>query len=246
MSVYGYTIALTMKVHKGVLIMNEIQSFGMNLRKYRISAGIIQDDMANALGVSRPYYGKIELGKRDTLPTKEQVEAIAKKLNVTTDMLYGKNNKVVENPEEQEYARMTTMSLRATSQTKYDSMYILAKHGISAQEVIDLTPKDIVGTNDSLIIKGAKLNLDEAKTFMKYFMANQAKIMKVNVVFFGQSTPKLNIVNMTRGFGDYLNKYKEGESLTSIGWGRDAVTAKEDITDFNDIRRMLEMTKGRK
>jgi len=226
--------------------MNEIQEFGMNLRRLRVSAGIIQEDMANALGTSRPYYGKIELGKRDTLPTKEQVEVIAKKINVTPDMLYGRNNTVVENPKEQEYERMTTMSLRATSQTKYDCLYILAKHGITAQEVVDLTPKDIVGTNDSLIVKGAKLNIDEAKIFMKYYMANIEKIMKVNVVFFGQSTDKLNIVNMTRGFGDYLNKYKEGESLTSIGWGKDAITAKEEITDFSDIRRMLEMTKGRK
>jgi len=222
--------------------MNEIQEFGMNLRKLRVTAGVIQDDMAKILGVSRPYYGKIELGKRDSLPTREQVEIIAKKINVAPDVLYGKNNKVVENPE---YTRMTTLTLRATSQTKYDSMYILAKHGLSAQDVIDLRPKDVIGTNDSLIVKGVKLSLDEGKVFMKYFMANSVKIMKVNVVFFGQASDKLNIINMTRGFGDYLNKYKEGETLVSIGWGKEIPKVKDDITDFSDIKRMLEITKGR-
>lgn len=64
-----------------------LEGFGDRLRKWRVSQGYSQQDLADTLGFSQPYYHHIEVGKRR--PGAGFLEAIGQKagLDVLADLL---------------------------------------------------------------------------------------------------------------------------------------------------------------
>jgi transcriptional regulator with XRE-family HTH domain len=81
--------------------------FGRRVRDRRLALGVLQDDLANAIGVSRPIIGKIERGERESLPSREQIAKIARKLDMKPESLFGANENILERftEEEQELLR---------------------------------------------------------------------------------------------------------------------------------------------
>lgn len=74
------------KVVMGVFVLSE---FKTRLRMLRESAGLTQEDMAKALGISRTRLASYEQGQRE--PGLELLEEIADYFNVDMDYLIGRN-----------------------------------------------------------------------------------------------------------------------------------------------------------
>lgn len=243
--------------------MNEVQRFGMKLREVRLSAGVTQEELSRVLCVSRAYLGKIERGIADGLPSNKSIEIMATALNVNPSVFGVVNDNVItqnnqtstqhlltrastplgKNDTNNEYERMKVMTSRvsgASSALKYDVIYVLAKRGLSPENVVNLTLDDIVAADNSLMVKKVKLELEESALLIKYLTANKTKIKeRENVVFYGRTSSKLGLNDMVRSFGDYLGK--KGETLENVGWDRSFNT---EAKNFNDIKRMLNDIKG--
>lgn len=64
-----------------------MSNLAQNLEKARLARGYTQEQVANAIGLSRPTYALVEAGKRDI--TLSQAEALAAMLRTTIDELRG-------------------------------------------------------------------------------------------------------------------------------------------------------------
>ena len=58
---------------------------GMRIKRLRVAKGLTQEKLAEALGISAEYVGKIERGKRT--PSLDLVIAMAKFFHVSTDYI---------------------------------------------------------------------------------------------------------------------------------------------------------------
>ena len=86
-------------------VMNVIE-FGKKLRELRIMKGVQQKEISNALGISRPGYAKLENGGNVNLPSRENIEIIARVLGVKPEILIGDNSAFFERFTEEEAAAM--------------------------------------------------------------------------------------------------------------------------------------------
>lgn len=64
-----------------------------NLKKLRKEKGLLQDDVAKALGLTRPAYSHYETGRR--VPDAAMLEKLADLFGVTTDDILGRNSQPV-------------------------------------------------------------------------------------------------------------------------------------------------------
>ena len=64
-----------------------------NLKKLRKEKGLLQDDVAKALGLTRPAYSHYETGRR--VPDAAMLEKLADLFGVTTDDILGRNSQLV-------------------------------------------------------------------------------------------------------------------------------------------------------
>ena len=60
-------------------------SIGRNIRSYRQQAGLRQEDLANAVGVSANYIGMVERGEK--VPSLETLVALLNALHISADMV---------------------------------------------------------------------------------------------------------------------------------------------------------------
>lgn len=90
-----------------MIVNKEVAEFGNRIKTRRLQLGILQDDLANSIGVSRPIIGKIERGERESLPSREQILIIARKLDMNPSSLLGANDNILErfSAEEQDLLR---------------------------------------------------------------------------------------------------------------------------------------------
>ena len=64
-----------------------------NLKKLRKEKGFLQDEVAKALGLTRPAYSHYETGRR--IPDAAMLEKLADLFGVTTDDILGRNNQAI-------------------------------------------------------------------------------------------------------------------------------------------------------
>ena len=64
-----------------------------NLKKLRKEKGFLQDEVAKALGLTRPAYSHYETGRR--IPDAAMLEKLADLFGVTTDDILGRNNQQI-------------------------------------------------------------------------------------------------------------------------------------------------------
>ena len=64
-----------------------------NLKKLRKEKGFLQDEVAKALGLTRPAYSHYETGRR--IPDAAMLEKLADLFGVTTDDILGRNNQPI-------------------------------------------------------------------------------------------------------------------------------------------------------
>lgn len=70
--------------------MNVIEIFGANVKKLRIRSGMSQKEVGMILGgVSYGAVGKIERGENKSLPSKDQIIALARRFDVKPEELLG-------------------------------------------------------------------------------------------------------------------------------------------------------------
>lgn len=65
-------------------------TFIQNLKYYRKQAGLTQEKLAEAIGMSTSYIGDMEA--RERFPSAETIDKIANALNVKTQILFYENN----------------------------------------------------------------------------------------------------------------------------------------------------------
>lgn len=70
-----------------------------NLKKLRKQKGLLQDDVARYLGLTRPAYSHYETGKRT--PDASMLEKLADLFEVTTDDILGRNTQAIGKPVEE-------------------------------------------------------------------------------------------------------------------------------------------------
>ena len=67
--------------------MNEKKTLAMNLRRYRLLAGLKQEDLAAKIGLSKDTISKIELGKQENIGLKYLV-SICRELEISIEELF--------------------------------------------------------------------------------------------------------------------------------------------------------------
>ena len=66
--------------------MNICAKFGIRVRELRVARGLSQEVLAQKSGLHRTYVGGIERGERNV--SLENIQKIAKSLNITIDRLF--------------------------------------------------------------------------------------------------------------------------------------------------------------
>lgn len=61
--------------------MDICKAVGVNVRRYRLAAGISQEELAARIGVDQGYVSGLEAGRRN--PTIKTIEGVAKALRTT-------------------------------------------------------------------------------------------------------------------------------------------------------------------
>lgn len=112
-----------------------------NLKKLRKEKGLLQDDVARHLGLTRPAYSHYETGRRT--PDAAMLEKLADLYGVTTDDILGRNDKpigreIVEEPElfpEEEIMLPLVASLRCGPGTNGEPFTVIKKIPVPASYV---------------------------------------------------------------------------------------------------------------
>lgn len=126
------------------------------------------------------------------------------------------------------------------SQPKYDAIYLLAKKGLSPQEVVDLTPADIKMIKGKMVIKDKEFTFEEAKVLAEYINNNQSKIADSQVIFYGsKGNNKIKVDNLCKVFRKHLKD--KGETLENLGWSlaKQGAAPVKPINNPSDIEELL-------
>ena len=111
-----------------------MSDFSVVLKELRSAFGMTQDELAQALGISRSRIGMYELGQRE--PDFETLEKLADYFNVDYDFLLGRTNKTTLLPESGYYGNPKTYQ---TAQAVFDnpSLRLLfeAAQGVSPENI---------------------------------------------------------------------------------------------------------------
>ena len=81
----SFKIQYQCETQVGGLFMVDYKALGKNIRKYRIRAGLRQEDLAEKCDCSNSHIGQVENAR--TIPSLEMVLNIANALDVTVDQL---------------------------------------------------------------------------------------------------------------------------------------------------------------
>lgn len=128
---------------------------------------------------------------------------------------------------------------RKLSLSKYDAIYVLAKHGLTAQEVVELKLNELKMNKEKLMVRDKEFTFDEAKVVAKYIAENQQSIAASQLVFSGKANAKLKVENMCKAFRSYLKD--KGETLESLGWSlaKQGAAPVKPINSPSDIDELL-------
>jgi transcriptional regulator with XRE-family HTH domain len=76
--------------------------FGKRVEDIRKSKGVLNTDLANALGVTEQAVSSMQKGRNKSLPSKDQIEIIARVLKTSSDVLLGANEDILDRYTEEE------------------------------------------------------------------------------------------------------------------------------------------------
>ena len=128
--------------------------------------------------------------------------------------------------------------------TKYESMYNLAKHGFTPQQVVDLTKDDIAIKDGNVVVKGTALTFDEAKVFASYLHDNGSLCNPY--LFYGTFGVQSLVKGIKRSVAVHLRTH-HGLKLSDIGWveAPKPMRTPMAIENFSDIQRIIDELQGK-
>ena len=84
----------------------DVKEFANKLKSLRVMKGVLQEEVSNALGMSRVGYSKYEKGINKSLPNADQMAIIARVLDVPVETLLGADEFILQRYSDEEMELM--------------------------------------------------------------------------------------------------------------------------------------------